>query len=428
MTRLKRDEVVVLIGAGASVEAGIPHSAQMVERIEDLITTNKEWQKFHDLYWFVRSAIFFAQGMKGRIGPQVSYNIERLVTNLEELAKRDEHTLFPFIGSWNPKLLEVAGSQFEKIDEFRRKIIDILRREWLAVDRYDRAKYYEGLIEFQSEFQHPLRIFSLNYDLCIERVCLEKLGRYPQRGFDDRTWDWRVFDADESSEIFLYKLHGSYDWKYVRNDRTVTFVDDPAAIRADETALIFGTTLKLQYEDPFLFMAYEFRRWTLNSKIIVCIGYGFGDPHINAILGQALNNNENRLLLSAAPLMGKSSEEQQSYIADVLELNRKSNGQVICWDMRASDFFRKRFRVADIAALLPDEPSLFVEISLTGENHGQVRDIDNASSVLERTVVVGEVDGVEHDAEATFINDGAEINTGEVLLEGEEPMSSGATS
>jgi len=45
MTRLKRDEVVVLIGAGASVEAGIPHSAQMVERIEDLITTNKEWQK-----------------------------------------------------------------------------------------------------------------------------------------------------------------------------------------------------------------------------------------------------------------------------------------------------------------------------------------------------------------------------------------------
>lgn len=374
MHRLKRDEVVLLIGAGASVEAGIPHSAEMVNRIEELVDSKDEWREFRDLYWFVRSAIYFAEGTKGKVGQQVAYNIERLVTSLEELAKRDEHTLFPFIGSWNPKLLEVAGPGFEKVDKFRRKILDNLRREWLAVDRYEKASYYGGLVEFQAEFQHPLRVFSLNYDLCIERVCQERLGHYPQRGFGDRIWDWRIFEADESAEIYLYKLHGSYDWKRIRKDHTVTFVDDPAAIAPGETALIFGTTVKLQYGDPFLFMAYEFRRWTLHARVIVCVGYGYGDPHINAILGQALNNNSERRLLSVAPIEDGDPDERASYIEEILQLNQRKKGQVICWNLRAAEFFQKEFRVEKIAALLPTEPTLFSEIPVIAAGEGGLTD------------------------------------------------------
>ena len=44
----KKDEVLVLLGAGASVDAGIPHSAQMVRYIEDAL--KQEWKQYKELY------------------------------------------------------------------------------------------------------------------------------------------------------------------------------------------------------------------------------------------------------------------------------------------------------------------------------------------------------------------------------------------
>ena len=57
---------------------------------------------------------------------------------------------------------------------------------------------------------------------------------------------------------------------------------------------------KLQYVDPFLFLANEFRKWTLESKLIISIGYGFGDEHINGILGQALKKSREKAPLCQA--------------------------------------------------------------------------------------------------------------------------------
>ncbi|MCA3052438.1 MAG: hypothetical protein ING54_05190, partial [Rhodocyclaceae bacterium] len=95
-TTFKKDEVIVLLGAGASVDAGIPHSAEMVRQIEKLI--ENEWNQFKDLYNYVRSAIFYADGIRGTFDGNVSYNIERLVVALDELSRREEHPLYPFIG------------------------------------------------------------------------------------------------------------------------------------------------------------------------------------------------------------------------------------------------------------------------------------------------------------------------------------------
>jgi hypothetical protein len=76
----KKDEVLVLLGAGASVDAGIPHSAQMVRYIEDAL--KQEWRQYKELYDYVRSAIYYADGIRGTY--DVAYNIERLVVSLDE--------------------------------------------------------------------------------------------------------------------------------------------------------------------------------------------------------------------------------------------------------------------------------------------------------------------------------------------------------
>ena len=128
-----RDEVALLLGAGASVEAGIPDSNKMVQEIERLVSEDEKWKRFRGLYRYIRSSIFYAEGLEGIFGDDVLFNIERLVNVLDELHKRERHALYPFVGAWNPKLQAVAGNEFENVRDFRSGIIDILRNQWVVL-------------------------------------------------------------------------------------------------------------------------------------------------------------------------------------------------------------------------------------------------------------------------------------------------------
>src|SRR6185436_4997295 len=133
----------------------------------------------------------------------------------------------------------------------------------------------------QKDYEHPLRIFSLNYDLCVEKACQALMGSYPERGFYDRrysdenlarSWNWQLLDEsvvdNESKTVLLYKLHGSVDWKRHEGGK-LTFEDSINNIDSKNSAIIFGTSYKLQYYDPFLYLFQEFRKWSLQAKLLV---------------------------------------------------------------------------------------------------------------------------------------------------------------
>lgn len=361
MHPFKRDEIVILLGAGASVDAGIPHSQRMVEEIEKLLVDGKSWAKYKRLYDYIKSSIFYSDGIRGNFDNKVNFNIERLVNTLEEVSKKREHTLYPFVGSWNPTLVEVAGNDFEMLSQLRDQIVNILRQKWIVLKDHTQANYFQKLEEFQKEYQHPLRVFTLNYDLCVEKNCTEIA---PERGFNDqRLWDWREYeDVGEPKHIYLYKLHGSTDWHY-END-ILTFSDEPGAIDNKDAAIIFGSTYKLQYRDPFLFLAYEFRKWTLTSRIIIAIGYGFGDEHINRIIFQALNNDKNRILLSVSPLRINSEPSIQEKVAEIeTALGLKNGAQIKVCSLQAKNFMVANLNLGFLADLLPkEEGELFHEV------------------------------------------------------------------
>ncbi|MDE0103833.1 MAG: SIR2 family protein [Bryobacterales bacterium] len=357
-TTFKHDELVFLLGAGASVEAGIPDSNEMVRRVEQE-TTGGEWQDYLDLYRYLRSSVFYADGLEGITGSNVPFNIERLVNVLDELRKKERHTLYPFVGAWNPKLQDVAGPEFERVHVLRRRIVRVLLRQWVALAESESADYYRGLLRFQEEFGHALRVFSLNYDLCVEMSCGYEAV---QRGFMKRVWDWRMFNEgpNEETRIFLYKLHGSLDW-YLTENGSVSYSDSPSKIADEQVALIFGTSYKLQYLDPFLFLAYELRRWTLEAaRLIVAIGYGFMDEHINGILGQALRQDDSRRLLAVvAPPAGDRESEPLKFIENQLDAQP---GQVHVNRCGARNFLNERLSVAELAGLFPEEEDLIEEL------------------------------------------------------------------
>ena len=363
-TVFKYNEIILLLGAGASVEAGIPDSNDMVREIEDAVSgDDPNWRCYKSLYRYIRSSVFYADGLDGVFGDAVPFNIERLVNVLDELRQKERHTLYPFVGAWNPKLVDVAGTEFEHVRKFRDAIIGILRSQWVALPQREEADYYKGLLRFQKEYEYPLRVFSLNYDLCVEETC----GRENvKRGFSEREWDWRLFEetSDDPVALLLYKLHGSTDW-YFTEDGRVSYYDSTSSITNDDIALIFGTSYKLQYVDPFLFLAYELRRWTLDTaRVIVCIGYGFNDDHINGILQQSLRQNRGRKLLAViGPGNETTARDKKRRIAALLKADEDQIETQACG---AKEFLGSMLTIAFLSELFPSETNLIPELPEEG--------------------------------------------------------------
>ena len=358
-TVFRKNEIIFVLGAGASVDAGIPDSDHMVREIERLVSSEDDsWREFRALYHYIRSSILFGDGVAGTFGEDVLFNVERVVNVLDELLKKERHALYPFVGSWNPKLIEVAGSDFDSVRKFRSAIVQILRRKWVMLTETESASYYGGILRFQEEYEYPLRVFSLNYDLCIEEIC----GRVDvERGFDGRIWDWRLFDesSEDPSRLLLYKLHGSTDW-YFNDEGRLTYSDSPNTIEDDDVALIFGTSYKLQYVDPFLFLAYELRKWSLDAaRLIVCIGYGFNDEHINGILQQSLRQDRNRKLVAVVgPRSGTCSDSSRA-VANHLQADQ---GQIVAITEGARRFLEEGLSMAALEELFPPEEDLMPEV------------------------------------------------------------------
>lgn len=346
--KFRKEDIIFLLGAGCSKDAGIATSEDMIKNIEQLIQHDSDWKKFEYLYNYIKSAILYSDGIRGIFDSRI--NIERLVNALSELSNREENTIYPFIGNWNTKLIELAGDEFKNIKSFKQKIFEKLKK-WVTLKDYRCASYYSKMINFRKSCDFYIRIFSLNYDLCLEK---NKGDSYIELGFneDTRKWDWNRFQPSEnlSPDFYLYKMHGSIEWK--RDDNgNLTYSEEVGHI--EEHNIIFGTNYKLQYIDPYLFYAYEFRHYSLIAKLIITIGYSFGDDHINGIMGQSLKNDPNQILLCV--LLGKEDEEKPRIQG---KLGLRDSSQIVLKNMTAKKFMEEELTIEKLQSLFPSSEEI----------------------------------------------------------------------
>lgn len=295
---VKGENIIFLLGAGASYEANIPISFQMVDEIETLIKKDDKWNKYEDLYYYLKSSIQYGDGIFGNFDEP--FNVEKLLIVISEIEKRDKNIMYPFIGTWNIRLTDLAGKNFENLKEFKELIVNKLN-EWVRLKNYDKANYYEGFASLKNEIGNLLKVFTLNYDLCFERVVGK--DQNVELGFNNATKEWHYtnFDSIDSKDFFLYKLHGSINW-YTTDDKIskLKISDDPVEV----PELIFGIQHKMTSIDPYFFFASEFRKQCLDNetKLLVCIGYSFSDEYINNIISQAvIEKDETQILVVAGP-------------------------------------------------------------------------------------------------------------------------------
>jgi len=349
MISFKENDIIFLLGAGASADAKIPISSEMVNKIENLLKNNSSWEKFKDLYFLIKSGINYSAGLSGN---KAIFNIETLLFVLEELVQKEKHLLYPFIGSWNIRFNEVIKDNFELIENFQKNIKGKLT-EWVTKDDYREADYFKYLKELKNDLTFFLRIFTLNYDKCIEENTNNKNFEFTcERGFekDTRNWNHKRFTErvkDDEPDIYLYKLHGSIDWKREKSTSIVQYVDREPS----NPDLIFGTQNKLQYSDPYLFLFSEFRHYTLNAKLIICIGYSFSDEHINSLIEQALKQNNDIKLLS---VMWDETNDISFLKKEILKKINLRDEQIKIENIKAKDFFEKKLTRKYFSDLFPE--------------------------------------------------------------------------
>lgn len=376
--KFRAEDVIVLLGAGASVEAGLFSSEGMMRQLSDNILSNekkvaRKWGKYNHLYRAVKSSILYGHHLvsSNACSETEMINIEELVNVLTELAKAEAHPIYPFIAAWNMELTKYGGADFANLKDFRRDIVNELVGSWVNVKNDEDCLYYKNFYRYWEETRNTLRIFSLNYDMCVERAC--GLGNVC-RGFrpikmDDgcirKVWKDGQMDDEAADQlpIILYKLHGSIDWRREKMSRMLYCEDSPDPCSdIDDYQLIFGTTYKLSYQDPFLYQISELRKFSGRARLIIAIGYGFNDDHINEIIGKSMSQRDDVKLLSVDYIQDGTEDKvaaRRDYIKKKLQSENMENSRVNVYADGAKTFLDKQFCRKYVESLLEDESAPF---------------------------------------------------------------------
>ncbi|QQR58080.1 MAG: SIR2 family protein [Candidatus Melainabacteria bacterium] len=168
-----------------------------------------------------------------------------------------------------------------------------------ASDSFSRVDYIKPLISFCKN--NEASIATLNYDNTLE-LASEALSIEIDSGIKE--WSKNGELSYSESSINLFKLHGSVDWRLVEETPTaknpIPFqrikIGNPSNDENSLPAVIFGQANKLTTEGPFLSILIKFKEALHAAEELVVVGYSFRDKHINQILSEWLNGNENRLM------------------------------------------------------------------------------------------------------------------------------------
>lgn len=338
----------VLLGAGASVDASLPLTVQLAERV--LSEANSGDVRSRQANWlralnFVYGAMIGFQSEDGS-NPLQAVNIERLISALRLLQDPKNHEVAPFVASWKPGALGVGGghvdrslggavakgintaitrSEFFAEQELADSIAQIARavttsgnprafveaEQWVlasltrALADIDSVDYLSPIAEVAIEQASGIDVLTLNYDLTIETMA--KRASVPVDRGIERWVPGEAMNFDHSSgTIRLYKLHGSLDWR-LESPGTTTDAPrigvgeaDPDQFSRSRQSLpwiVVGDREKLATDGPTLALMNAAAEALRKSRKLVVVGYSFSDAHINAMIRDWMSADSDRIIV-----------------------------------------------------------------------------------------------------------------------------------
>jgi len=264
--------VIFLLGAGASMDAGMPSVAQLTAGLRERLPS--------------------LRGINGNMRAEFLALFETIACHDDEVPQNYERFF-----EWLALMRQGQTTPFHKLVRFeleqplvtaaaeiafviKQPIWEILRSRH-ECSTY-RPSYLAKLGDFLPE-QGRLRVFTTNYDLCIEDACRTQ-GMDVTTGFHPNSGQWSPsLFRNEATGFNLYKLHGSLNWGL--SDDLSDLEYRPLVERYPprwdvEPELILGPGSKLQPDGPYAALYAEFHRAIRQAKVCVAIGCSFRDNHI----------------------------------------------------------------------------------------------------------------------------------------------------
>jgi NAD-dependent SIR2 family protein deacetylase len=344
-------ELIVLLGAGASVKAGVPASGTMTQAIAEAIQgdTRSGYFGMDSALNFAIGALLAHRAAEG-VSPFEGLDVELLFSAIQMLADRSQLEVAAFVQTWHPaidsfgqanaprpsafiageidaavksmlgdgrrygmtasvgKLVEkfvkesaAPPRQYPVYEALQTAMVTALRRQLVVpAESFD---YLAPLVALHG--RQPLTVATLNYDLGMEAVA----GRHGvdittgsdlwDGGFD---WQW-----PETAALRLIKLHGSIDWVAPAGPRRLSDVPSSIAMTAEPVAekdpplVVFGQRGKVRADGPFLALLRAFEQALSRADRLLVVGYSLRDEHINTLLQRWLAKDASRGLVVVDP-------------------------------------------------------------------------------------------------------------------------------
>ena len=288
--------IAFLLGAGASVDAGIPTMAQFTRDFSRFIKTlGRQYTSVLDIYHTLAA-------LHSNIGSNTRFNLEHLYSYLYKL-NRD---------------LAIPTSHLNKSrdTELAEYFLKLFILSTCAPSDPRRLTYLSPLLTF-FQFGKSLNIFSLNYDTCIEQLCAR--NHVPifdgfSRPASKQRWSPRLFESNLHSRnriVQLVKLHGSVLWYEDPSGRIARLSNistlrhggayDAARPLVPERLLLYPATFKSAIRDPYYSLFGYFRKLLMKLDLLIVVGYSFPDEHIQEVTLEAARHNKRLRLLIVDP-------------------------------------------------------------------------------------------------------------------------------
>lgn len=261
---------IFLLGAGASMDAGLPTSKKLLELV-DARARSAEWDSYRDLH----------EKIIGTLGLETDPVEDEMAGDIPSLTEEGDTNIEHYVDA-----LERSGDPFA--DGLLRMVkLEVSRL--LSPKSLEKAGYFRGFLRLSVRTGKTIEIFTLNYDTCLERV----LGDDVQAGFDKQgTWNVECFSRRRPvPAINLYKMHGSLNWR-TDTDGKIYALDPRGPADGEMPVIVLGYEAKKRGGQPYPYdgCVKRFGALSLQTDQIVTLGYGFLDPDIDMMLKRALEN------------------------------------------------------------------------------------------------------------------------------------------
>ena len=352
-----RTGTTFLLGAGASMDAGLPNSYRLTRIIYEKLLENRDKTQAI-LFGYIISKLVGRRVLAGG-SPFEPVNIEDAYDALLRLISRESDIVSEFVYSWDP-ILDALRPKFNE-DKFIRGIVvsiqdqsRVLRSGHIVVNTQrlresaraitaalgesarsrdservtkeyidilvgilsspsDSFEYLDDIFDFVKS-KGSTCIATLNYDLLLEGSA-QRVGVDIDYGLD--RWSERKLLSWRSGATKILKLHGSINWSGSLDHPNITAEAAQGNYWNRSSAMLVfgGQATKLTASGPFLQLRQEFERSLLNSNRLIVIGYSFSDLHVNELIRRWISTRRRSKIVIIDPSIISFSSEvfEESY-------------------------------------------------------------------------------------------------------------------